>query len=195
MEKPSDSLPAGKIVTPEQFQRILRAMPEAYRPLFVFLNETACRISTAVQITWDMLDEKLTRLDLPETIMKGREALALPLDVALLKPVRDALASVERVPGAPVFHTDDYLDVWQDACIAAGVASYDAKRRPRYIGPRVHDNRVAGARNLIAAGVDQDTVMKIGGWKSAHVFSRYNIVVLDNVKAAFERKAAHAKAA
>ena len=47
-------------------------------------------------------------------------------------------------------------------------------------------------RNMIARGIDRDTAMRISGHRTASVFSRYNIVNLDNLRAAALKIAAGA---
>lgn len=58
----------------------------------------------------------------------------------------------------------DFRKTWADVCERAGVP-----------GLLLHDLRRTGARNLRRLGVDQKTIMEIGGWKTAAIFSRYNI--------------------
>jgi integrase len=82
-----------------------------------------------------------------------------------------------RENGMPV---KDFRGAWESATEAAGVP-----------GLLVHDLRRTGARNLRRAGVDRDTVMKIGGWKTDSVFRRYNIVDerdLEEAAQALDRK-------
>ena len=55
----------------------------------------------------------------------------------------------------------DFRGAWESVTNAAGVP-----------GLLVHDLRRTGARNLRRAGVDRDTVMRIGGWKTDSVFRR-----------------------
>jgi hypothetical protein len=51
----------------------------------------------------------------------------------------------------------------------------------------VHDLRRSGARNLIAARVDEKTAMAIGGWKTRSVFMRYQIVSTKNLDDATDK--------
>jgi integrase len=73
---------------------------------------------------------------------------------------------------------------WARACAAAG--------QPQLL---FHDLRRSAVRNLVGAGVDQVTAMKISGHKTASVFQRYRIVTDDDVRAALERTEAAAKLA
>jgi len=53
-----------------------------------------------------------------------------------------------------------------------------------------HDLRRSAARNYRKAGVTEDVIMRIGGWKTRSVFSRYNVVDERDLAAAGERLAA-----
>jgi len=66
----------------------------------------------------------------------------------------------------------------------------DSKRRT-YKGVRIHDLRVSAAVNLIDAGVPQDIVMKIGGWKTPAMLSRYNVMNTDRIRKAMEQGGKH----
>jgi integrase len=59
----------------------------------------------------------------------------------------------------------DFTRVWKRAVAAIG--------RPGLV---LHDLRRSGARELRRAGITQDVIMKMGGWKTPSMFSRYNIV-------------------
>jgi len=48
----------------------------------------------------------------------------------------------------------------------------------------VPDLRCSAAINLVDTGVSEDTVMKIGGWKTKAMFSRYNAVNTDRIRVA-----------
>ena len=82
------------------------------------------------------------------------------------KSIRD-----EKFPDCPyVFFGDtgerigDFRKAWRSACKKAGVE-----------GLIFHDLRRSAARNMRKAGVPENTIMKIAGWKTAAMFRRYDI--------------------
>jgi integrase len=70
----------------------------------------------------------------------------------------------------------DFRKTWEKVCTAAGVP-----------GLLFHDLRRTGARNLRRLGVSEGTAMRIGGWKTASVFRRYDIVSNDDIADAAAR--------
>ena len=75
-----DSAAAGEYITPEQFAKVLAALPTAattkeynrthekqrrfhdLRPLFTFIYSTGCRIGAAQRISWDMVNDDCTEI-------------------------------------------------------------------------------------------------------------------------------------
>ena len=70
----------------------------------------------------------------------------------------------------------DFRKSWARAFVAAGVP---------LLTP--HDLRRTGARNLRRLGVAEGVIMRIGGWKTRHVFERYNIVSTEDMAEATRR--------
>jgi hypothetical protein len=83
------------------------------------------------------------------------------------------------------FNVANYRAEWQKACHKVGLGVRDKNRR--FKGVRIHDLRCSAAVNLIDAGVSEDWVMKIVGWKTKAMFSRYNIANNDGLREAIER--------
>ncbi len=50
-----------------------------------------------------------------------------------------------------------------------------------------NDCRVSGAINLLDAGVDESTVLKIGGWKTRAMLDRYNVLDRERVGSALTK--------
>jgi integrase len=120
---------------------------------------------------------------LPGAVTKNKKPLALALTGQLLALVARRWA--RRVPECPfVFHLDGHRRgrfdaAWNAACEAVGL--------PRML---FHDLRRSGARNYRKAGVDEDVIQRIGGWKTASMFKRYNVVDERDLADAGERLSA-----
>jgi integrase len=117
---------------------------------------------------------------LPGAVTKNKQPLPLVLTGHLLALVARRWA--RRVPECPyVFHRDGrpirtFRATWIAACKTVGL--------PRLL---FHDLRRSGARNYRRAGVTEDVIMRIGGWKTASMFRRYNVVDERDLTEAAER--------
>lgn len=106
---------------------------------------------------------------LPGAVTKNKKPLPLVLKGRLLDVVRRRWAL--RVAACPyVFHRSgrpivSFEGAWHAAREAIG-----------FVGLHFHDLRRSGARNLRRAGVGEDVIMRMGGWKTRSMFSRYSIV-------------------
>lgn len=68
----------------------------------------------------------------------------------------------------------------------------EALGRPELV---LHDLRRSWARNAVQAGLDRKTIKLIGGWKTDHVFERYQIVVEEDLARGLRRVFRWAKSA
>ena len=109
------------------------------------------------------------RLRIPSAKTKNKQPLALPLSGRLLALIDrrwqrriDTSPYVFHREGQPIVRFDR---VWEAAARAIG--------RPDLL---FHDLRRSAARALRRAGVDEETIMKLGGWKTRSMFTRYAIV-------------------
>lgn len=184
-QMPEDSAPAGKYLAPETFAKLLPLLPVKLHPFFNFMYYTGCRIGAAKQITWSMVNKDCTEIKLPAEIMKAGQPLTIVLAGPGLEQVAALLRKMFRRANAPVFYIANYRAAWQKACHKLELGVRDKKRR--YSGLRIHDLRCSAAVNLVDAGVPEDVVMKIGGWQTRAMFSRYNVMNTDRVKAAMEQ--------
>ncbi len=81
------------------------------------------------------------------------------------KSVDDSV--ITREDGKPV---RDFRDKWVKVSKAAGVP-----------GLLFHDLRRTAARNLRRAGVAENVIMQIGGWRTRSVFDRYAIITENDI--------------
>jgi len=199
---PKDSEAAGQYIEPEQFQKILNGLdtvraekiekgdknPPDLKPFFSFMYGTGCRLGALRKITWGMVSgEKRDVINLPASIIKTKKPLMIVLDGKLLAPIAEMIREMAHPKNSDgtismggiedskiVFDSTNFRPEWSKACAKAGVGTYDSKTRTR-TGVRIHDCRCSAAINLLDAGVDEGTVLKIGGWKTRAMLDRYNV--------------------
>jgi integrase len=179
---PEDSDAAGQYIEPSQFSALLTHLPDKLHPFFKFLYHTGCRIGAAKEISWPMVSLDASVIKIPAALMKARKPLTVVLAGKGLEPVAKELKKMFRQNGDRVFCIANYRAEWQKACHKVGLRVRHKNRR--FKGVRIHDLRCSAAVNLIDAGVSEDLVMKIGGWKTKVMFSRYNIANKDRLREA-----------
>jgi integrase len=189
---PKDSAPAGQYLAPDVFARLLPTLPENLQPFFQFLYGTGCRLGAAQQITWDMVSPDGAVIKLPGEIVKSRTPLTIVLDGPMLQPIAAMLRKSFRTDG-PVFDTTNFRMEWNKACAKLKLGTFDPVTRKR-TGLRIHDLRCSAAVNMIDAGLSEDVVMKIGGWKTHSMLSRYNVLDAKRLRAAMTQAGNHVAA-
>jgi integrase len=168
--------PRQGFLEPDQFLAIVRQLATDLQPLATFLYWTGWRSGEATSLQWRMVDIRAGVIRIEES--KNDEArtipyAALPALKEVIEVQRANTDSLERREGRIVpwvFHRSGkrikaFLGAFKGAGKRAGVP-----------GRLIHDMRRSAARNMIRAGIPQKAAMLIGGWKTASVFERYNIV-------------------
>ena len=136
---------------------------------------TCLRRGNVLRLTWLMLAPEVQdgalvggELRLPGRVTKNKKPLTLPLAGRLLEVLaRRWAARIESCPW--IFHRKGrrlarFTAIWDEATTAIG--------RPGFL---FHDLRRSGARALRRAGVDELTIMALGGWRTRSMFARYAI--------------------
>lgn len=153
----------------------------------------------------DQVDPHRRTLRLNPGTTKNKKGREVYIDDSLIELFKAACAG--KQPGDAVFTRDDgspvleFRGAWRNLCIRAGVGEYRCagceaawtgkrcecgSRKRRYVGLIVHDMRRSAARNLRQAGVHENVIMAIGGWKTRSMFDRYAIVNNDDTRQAME---------
>jgi integrase len=101
-------------------------------------------------------------------------------------------------------HIEGFRRAWYSGCCRAGLGRwvpvvdadgqplFEKPRGPRskpkqkreYVGRTFHDLRRSGAKAMLDAGIQEDTAMKIGGWKTKSMLTRYNVQSPKNIETA-----------
>jgi len=102
----------------EEFDRLLKHLPEHLRPLISFLYYTAVRLGEALDITWSQVDpeENCIRLEAEQTKSGAPRMIPIP------DPVLPMLKRGE--PTARVFDATNLRKAWKKACVAAGLGQF-----------------------------------------------------------------------
>lgn len=163
----------------EQFQAVLRHLPDHLKPVAQVAYLTGWRRGEILSRHWRHLDLKLGWLRLEAGETKNRKGRAFPINAlpelrAVLEAQRERVSAIERATGTIVSHIFvspsgaplvDFRNAWRTACRLAGCP-----------GRLMHDFRRTAVRNLERAGVPRSTAMKLTGHLTDSVYARYAIV-------------------
>ena len=164
-----------------EFIALRGALPDYLKAPVTFAYHVGWRKGEIMGLTWDRVDLKqgIVRLEVGET--KNSEARTVYLGPELIALFKQQMT--ERHLGCSyVFHRRgkpvwDFRDSWKKACKAAGIPDM-----------LFHDLRRTAVRNMVRAGTPERVAMTISGHKTRTVFDRYNIVSLEDLRQAAERR-------
>lgn len=166
-------------LTDEQYARLRDALPEYLRPLFVTAYFTGVRLGELLPIEWRQVDWEQGFITLDSERTKSGHARAIPiLEGDMQTWLKWAFANADGCER--VFHHDgvpfkEFRRPWERACAAAEVPDL-----------KFHDLRRTAVRNMRRAGVPQVVRMRISGHRTDSMERRYNIVDVDDIRAAKE---------
>jgi integrase len=87
----------------------------------------------------------------------------------------------------------NFRSEWFKACVKIEMGEKTGPEWYQYKGLTPRDFRRSAVRNLINAGVDRATAMKIAGHRTLSVFQRYNIVSTEQLHAAMAKVSNNAR--
>jgi integrase len=167
-------------VTPEQYAELLAHCPRLWlRAMLETAYNYGWRVSELLNLRVGQVDLGARTIRLEPGTTKNLEGREVTIESGrLLELLRQCIGS--KRPDHHVFTRGnkpirDFRKSWENLCTAAGVP-----------GLLFHDLRRTAARNLRAAGVPEEIIMRIAGWKTSSVFKRYAIVDKADVRAALQ---------
>jgi len=176
----------------EQYEGVLRHLPEELRPVVSFCYITGWRMADEVlPLEWRQVDFTAGEVRLEPGTTKNREGRTFPFTAELRAVLTAQRAEHERLRKAGhIFPQVFFREVaegrggdkkpkvitslnkaWKVACRAAGCP-----------GRIPHDMRRSAVRNLVRAGISERVAMKLTGHKTRSVFERYNITSPGDLK-------------
>jgi integrase len=157
----------------EVYALLQQHLPEYLKALLLIAYHVPSRRGELTNLKFSQLDFGHDEIVLDPGTTKNGEGRRMPM----FGPMKECLLMQEsirdkRFPQCPyVFFGDgggrivDFRKAWFKAADKAGV--------PRLL---FHDLRRTAARNMRRAGIAENIIMKIAGWKTRAMFDRYDIV-------------------
>lgn len=177
----SDNVRQG-FVSQGDYLAIRQYLPQRLADLTDFLWWTGLRLGTGRQVEWRDVLEQTIRIR--ATTVKTAQAHEIPLVGEIAAVI--ARAAGYRTPvtrflfhrnGSPLLN--NWCQVhWKRAASKVGLSHIV-----------IHDLRRSFVRNMRLAGMPETTIMRFTGHRTRAIFDRYNIVTIDEQKAALERMA------
>ena len=168
-------------LTPTQYANLVANCKDLWlRALLETAHNYGWRVSELLTLRVGQVDLVARTIRLDPGTTKNQEGREVTIESgALLQLLRHSVEG--KAAEAHVFTRGDkpvrdFRKSWQNLCTAAGVPAL-----------LFHDLRRTAARNLRAAGVPEEIIMRIAGWKTSSVFKRYAIVDKSNIRTALQQ--------
>ena len=188
----SDNVREG-FLEPEDFEALRSHLTPDLADAATFAYHSAWRRGEVFSLEWrDVHLERERRsgkivggtIRLRRAKSKNKKGRVLVLRADLLEVI-ERRAAERRLDCPLVFHRDgqpvrDFRTAWKDAGEQAGLP----------VGLLFHDLRRSAVRNMVRAGVPENTAMKVSGHLTRSVFDRYDITAEDDIAEAVETTAA-----
>lgn len=174
---PEDNV-RDRVLSPEEFQRLLDAAPGVLKAILLMAYDTGMRRGEILNLRWRQVDLRKGLIRLQGADTKTQEGRLVPLNARLTNLLKDAYHTSARAASGHVFHRQgqsikDVRGAFARACRDAGLTDF-----------RFHDLRHTAVTDMRRAGNDHLTVMKITGHRTLEVFQRYNSFDEDDLKQA-----------
>lgn len=179
--------PRQGFVEPEQFAKLMAAMPERLRTFVLLLYTSGVRTGEAKKIRWEHVDLKHKVIRLPGSVTKNGKPRTLPLVAEVCKRL-ESVDAAQHAKRAYVFPVGNFIKAWWSACAKAGLGTRTkGKQNGRYgtySGLIPHDLRRSAVRNMVRAGISTTVARSISGHVTDAIFDRYDITSAEDLKKA-----------
>ena len=146
-------------LTFEEEEKLLRASPTWLKEIIVFVLNTGLRRGEVLSLKWEQFDLSRKTLSIVEQKNRGKDTL--PLNKGALKILRER-AKVRSIKNSYVFFSSNGNRIDNANLRKFFLLAVDKAKIKKF---RFHDLRHTWATRLVQAGVDINTVAKLGRWK------------------------------
>lgn len=180
VEKLPENNTRTRILSQDEYQRLLAELPQNGRDVVVTAYFTGMRAGEILNLTWDRvnLDEQYIQLEAEDTKTKKARRIYLHEEVAA---ILNRLNKVRHLRHNFVFTYEgrpqkSVRRCFTSACRRAGIENF-----------HFHDLRHTFNTMMRKAGVPQSVIMHITGHKTSAMFERYNTVDEEDARMALDR--------
>lgn len=173
--------------SPAQVAEVVSHLPRDLRPLIQVLAWTGWRLNEIATLEWRNVDMAAGTIKLDAAKSKNKRPRtfpfgALPALAEILAEQRERTTAYERASGKvmpAVFWRSGgepvraFRKAWRTATKKACLP---------WLNP--HDLRRSAARNLLRSGVSEDVAMKLCGWETRSMLTRYNVTATEDLEQA-----------
>jgi len=169
---PEDNV-RDRVLTNEEYQKLLFASPAHLRPVIITAWETGMRRSEVLNLKWDQVDLKKSMIQLHGDNTKNGRSRKVPISPFLM----NTLTKIKRI-NQYVFnykgkHLVDVKTAFMKGCNQAGIEDF-----------RFHDLRHCFVTSMRRSGVPDRVIMAITGHQTMECFKRYDTITVDDLKRA-----------
>jgi integrase len=176
------------VVSEPMLRSVLPWMPPVVVAFVVTVLDSGLRRAEAAGLRWDQVDLDHGVIELSRTQTKGNRARITMLSARAATLLRNLPKIGIYVFANPEtgshYQPNWFLTKWRYACDCTGIQGPDGNIT-------LHDLRRTFATRGRRAGIQETELMAMGGWRSAEVFMRYNVVGLDDIADARKRAEAY----
>ena len=152
-------------LTPEEVERVVKALPEPYCQMAMLAVTTGLRRANVMGLRWEWVNMVDRTISLPAEVVKNDDALKIPLGEIAAEIIRGQIGKHSHLV-FPRWDGEEIREIpssiWARACKTAGIKDF-----------RWHDFRHTWASLLRQNHVGLDRLKELGGWKDGKMVERY----------------------
>ena len=155
-------------ISTEDLRRLESAIPAEYRPICVLASETGMRRGELLTLEWRDVDLSRATAVVRSENAKSKKSRPVPLS----SRARECLTALLALKGpTPLRKRDLVFPAVDGFCLSKMFPRWSKAAGLQRL--RFHDLRHSWASRLVRSGADLTTVMRLGGWASLSMVTKY----------------------
>jgi integrase len=169
---PEDNV-RDRVLTDEEYQKLLFACPAHLRPVIITAWETGMRKNEILRLKWQQVDTKNSLIQLYGDNTKTGKSRKVPISPFLLNMLSKMKPNNEWVFNFKGRHLTDVRTAFVKGCTQAGIQDF-----------RFHDLRHCFVTRMRRNGIPDRVIMAITGHLTMECFKRYDSITVNDLRRA-----------